>query len=436
MAMGESKDLNKMKLHDLFDDLKSYEFEINSRNEDRPSTSTITKALMTAEETVDSTVAKSTKQLSNNAISLFVKKFGKFLKKNNFNSNFNKSNNRDDSKANLKSFNCDKPGHFKEDYRKPKRDDKKQSDKRNRKEQKALLTKERKSKWVNSESNDNSSRKSENEDVKYLMEDDNEVFDFSSDDFTRDDLIIALNDMVIEYKKLSESFNDIAFKSDKSGIRHELFSARIPQQNGVAKRRNRTLKEVVRSMIDDSGVSQKLWAEAINTAYPGIILGHSSANKAYRVYNKKTLTVEESTHIVFDEFVESNSKEVIDVANRLEAANLQSDNDEEGQDKFEMSMMGELTFFLGLQVQQLEARTFINQEKYTKELLKKFNMENCSTASTPMDSSKKLDKDEDGQSVDITVYRGIISSLLYQIASRSDILFTVGVCGHFQANPK
>ncbi|XP_047331490.1 uncharacterized mitochondrial protein AtMg00810-like [Impatiens glandulifera] len=63
-------------------------------------------------------------------------------------------------------------------------------------------------------------------------------------------------------------------------------------------------------------------------------------------------------------------------------------------------------------------------------------MESCSAASTPMTSSMKLDKDEDGQSVDIIAYHGIIRSLLYLIASRQDILFIIGVCGRFQDNPK
>ncbi|XP_047309827.1 uncharacterized protein LOC124913277 [Impatiens glandulifera] len=69
-------------------------------------------------------------------------------------------------------------------------------------------------------------------------------------------------------------------------------------------------------------------------------------------------------------------------------------------DKFDMSMMWELSFFLGLQVRQLEGGTFINQAKYTKELLKKFDMESCTTISTSMSSSIKLDKDKDGCKVD------------------------------------
>ena len=101
-----------------------------------------------------------------------------------------------------------------------------------------------------------------------------------------------------------------------------------------------------------------------------------------------------------------------------------------------MSMMGELTFFLGLQVRQLTNGIFINQVKYTKELLKKFGMESCSAMSTPMSSSCKLDQDESGLDVDITMYRGIIGSLLYLTASRPDILYALGVCSRFQAKPK
>ncbi|XP_047326418.1 uncharacterized mitochondrial protein AtMg00810-like [Impatiens glandulifera] len=89
--------------------------------------------------------------------------------------------------------------------------------------------------------------------------------------------------------------------------------------------------------------------------------------------------------------------------------------------------MGELSFFLGLQVRQLEGGSLFNKAKYTKELLKKFGMRSCYAALTSMSSSLKLDKDEDGQSVDSTAYRGIIVSLLYLTSSMSDILLVVGV---------
>ncbi|KAL6348531.1 hypothetical protein AAG906_013151 [Vitis piasezkii] len=80
--------------------------------------------------------------------------------------------------------------------------------------------------------------------------------------------------------------------------------------------------------------------------------------------------------------------------------------------EFEMSMMGELNFFLGLQIKQLKEITFINQAKYIRDLLKRFNMEEAKTMKTPMSSSIKIDKDEKGKSIDSTMYRGMIESHL------------------------
>ena len=88
MAIRESKDLNKLELHDLFADLKAYEFEINSRKEEEPSTSTSTKALVTAEEPTAPIAAKSADQIISDAMALFAKKFGRFMKKNNSNYNY------------------------------------------------------------------------------------------------------------------------------------------------------------------------------------------------------------------------------------------------------------------------------------------------------------------------------------------------------------
>ncbi|RVW87793.1 hypothetical protein CK203_043943 [Vitis vinifera] len=76
--------------------------------------------------------------------------------------------------------------------------------------------------------------------------------------------------------------------------------------------------------------------------------------------------------------------------------------------EFEMSMMGELNFFLGLQIKQLKEGTFINQAKYIRDLLKRFNMEEAKIMKTPMNSSIKLDMDEKGKPVNSTMYRGMI----------------------------
>ncbi|GJU64553.1 putative ribonuclease H-like domain-containing protein [Tanacetum coccineum] len=104
--------------------------------------------------------------------------------------------------------------------------------------------------------------------------------------------------------------------------------------------------------------------------------------------------------------------------------------------RFEMSSMGELTFFLGLQVKQKEDGIFISQDKYVGEILKKFGFSSIRTASTPMETNKALTKDEDGEDVDIHLYRSMIGSLMYLTSSRQDIMFSVYACLRFQVQPK
>ncbi|RVW30950.1 Retrovirus-related Pol polyprotein from transposon RE1 [Vitis vinifera] len=104
--------------------------------------------------------------------------------------------------------------------------------------------------------------------------------------------------------------------------------------------------------------------------------------------------------------------------------------------EFEMSMMGELNFFIGLQIKQLKEGTFINQAKYIRDLLKRFNMEEAKTMKTPMSSSIKLDMDEKGKLINSTMYRGMIGSLLYLTASRPDIMYSICLCARFQSCPK
>jgi len=106
------------------------------------------------------------------------------------------------------------------------------------------------------------------------------------------------------------------------------------------------------------------------------------------------------------------------------------------QDEFEMSMMGELHFFLGLQIKQGKHGLFIHQSKYYTKLLKNFHMETCKESSTPMATNCYLDTDETGFVVDQTKYRGMIGSLLYLTASRPDIMHNVCVCAKFQSCPK
>ncbi|GJR04046.1 putative ribonuclease H-like domain-containing protein [Tanacetum coccineum] len=105
-------------------------------------------------------------------------------------------------------------------------------------------------------------------------------------------------------------------------------------------------------------------------------------------------------------------------------------------DKFQMSSMGELTFFLGLQVQQNKKGIFISQDKYVHEILRKFNYSDVKSASTPTDLEKPLVQDGDVADVDEHLYRSMIGSLMYLTSFRPDIMFAACACARFQVSPK
>jgi hypothetical protein len=99
-------------------------------------------------------------------------------------------------------------------------------------------------------------------------------------------------------------------------------------------------------------------------------------------------------------------------------------------------MIGELSYFLGLQVNQSYAGIFISQEKYLKDMLKKFQMEDSSPISTPMVVGCKLSKDDISPDVDQRTYRSMIGSLLYITTSHPNIMQALGIVGHYQSTPK
>jgi hypothetical protein len=104
--------------------------------------------------------------------------------------------------------------------------------------------------------------------------------------------------------------------------------------------------------------------------------------------------------------------------------------------ELEMAMIGEFSFFFGLQVKQIKDETFICQSKYVNDLLKRFDMDNSEPIKTPMATNAHLDLDEGGKSIYLKFYKFIIGSLFYLTASRSNILFSVYMCARFQASPK
>ncbi|GKB50195.1 retrovirus-related pol polyprotein from transposon TNT 1-94 [Tanacetum coccineum] len=103
--------------------------------------------------------------------------------------------------------------------------------------------------------------------------------------------------------------------------------------------------------------------------------------------------------------------------------------------KFKISMVGKISFFLGLQILQSPRGIFINNSKYALESLKKYGMESSDPVDTPMVEKSKLDEDSQGKAVDPTHYRGMIGTLMYLTASRPDLTFVVCMCARYQAKP-
>jgi hypothetical protein len=103
---------------------------------------------------------------------------------------------------------------------------------------------------------------------------------------------------------------------------------------------------------------------------------------------------------------------------------------------FEISMIGELNFFLGIQIKHSENEIFISQSKYDRDIVKKFSIEGKSRTRTPMSTSIKISLDFTSKHVDSILYKSMIESLFYITASRPDISFIVSVCARFQSNIK
>ncbi|GKF48363.1 hypothetical protein Tco_0141614 [Tanacetum coccineum] len=100
-----------------------------------------------------------------------------------------------------------------------------------------------------------------------------------------------------------------------------------------------------------------------------------------------------------------------------------------------MSMMGQMSFFLGLQISQSPKGIFINQSKYAFEIVKKYGLLTTDSVDTPMVEKNKLDEDLQGKQVDATLYRGMIGSLMYLTSSRPGLIYTVCLCARYQAKP-
>ncbi|GJS71473.1 retrovirus-related pol polyprotein from transposon TNT 1-94 [Tanacetum coccineum] len=103
--------------------------------------------------------------------------------------------------------------------------------------------------------------------------------------------------------------------------------------------------------------------------------------------------------------------------------------------KFKMSMMGQMSLFLGLQISQSPRGIFINQSKYASEIVKKYGLHTTDSVDIPLVEKSKLDEDLHEKQIDATLYRGMIGSLMYLTSSRPDLICAVCLCAWYQTKP-
>ncbi|GJX75780.1 putative ribonuclease H-like domain-containing protein [Tanacetum coccineum] len=230
--------------------------------------------------------------------------------------------------------------------------------------------------------------------------------------------IIGVENLIDQRVKVIRCENGAEFKNkemnqfcERKGIKREFSIARTPQQNGAVKRKNRTLIEADRTMLANSKLPTTFWAEAVNTAsikpalrfmrpfgYPvtflnidhlgkfdgkadeGFFVGYSINSKAFRSqFDEYATLLQEVFPVYADDIIFGSTKK-----------KLCTEFEKMMHKKFQMSSMGELTFFLGLQVKQKEDGIFISQDKYVTEILKKFGFSDVKTASTPISLCSKM----------------------------------------------
>nr|GEU99750.1 hypothetical protein [Tanacetum cinerariifolium] len=176
-------------------------------------------------------------------------------------------------------------------------------------------------------------------------------------------------------------------------------------------------KKVLQALKDPS------WREAMNKKDErGIVIRNKARLVAQRHTQEEGIDYDEMT--VKSDFLYGTIEEEVYVCQPPGF----EDPDYPDKDKFQMSSMGGLTFFLGLQVKQKDDEIFINQDKYVAEILRKFGFIDGKSASTPIETEKPLLKDPDGEDVDVHIYRSMIGSLMYLTSSRPDIIFVVCAC--------
>jgi hypothetical protein len=195
--------------------------------------------------------------------------------------------------------------------------------------------------------------------------------------------------------------------------------------------------EMARTMLMDSKLTNIFWTHAVHTTVHiqnEVILRNNNGQTPYELWkgsadNNLYIKVTQGSILLIEIYVD-------DIVFGSTNERLSQKFVKDMQNKFEMSLLGELSLFLGLQICQISQGIFISQTKYIREILKRFGMEDCKLVTTPMQTHCKLRKDDDSNSTDQRQYRSMIGSLLYVTTSRLDVMEEVGHLAQFQAAPK
>jgi hypothetical protein len=196
-------------------------------------------------------------------------------------------------------------------------------------------------------------------------------------------------------------------------------------------------QEMARTMLMDSKLTDIFWTHAVHTTVHiqnRVMLRNNNDKTPYELWKGSTdnnlyIKVTQGSILLIEIYVD-------DIVFGSTNDRLSQKFAKDMQNEFEMSLLGELSFFLGLQICQRNQGIFISQTKYIREMLKRFGMEDCKPVTTPMQTSCKLRKDDDSKSTDQRKYRSMIGSLLYVTTSRPDVMQAVGQVARFQATPK
>ncbi|GJT66295.1 retrovirus-related pol polyprotein from transposon TNT 1-94 [Tanacetum coccineum] len=263
----------------------------------------------------------------------------------------------------------------------------------------------------------------------------------------------------------------------EKGIEHQTSTPRTPEQNDVVERRNRTLVEATRTMLSASKLSlfilglnsldamaDSAWIEAMQMKlhqFDRLIVrelidthlarwsgGYVAQQKGSLIRSSrkslpsgKLVWIKQAQGAWYDELSNFLSPKALlkiyvdDIIFGSTNPKYSKRFEKLMHSRFEMSLMGEMKFFLGLQIHQSPKGIFINQAKYALEILKKHNMDNCHSIGTPLATKPKLDVDLSGEPVDQSDYRSKIGSLMYLTSSRPDLVQAVCYCARYQARP-